>query len=168
MTRWISLAGSSAFSSFRAANLQRLLGVEAVRAVWLHYVEVDEGIPDESQETLRQLLDYGDAQLDVDDECYQELLAAVAGPGSPSSSPRTQVFYVTPRPGTISPWSSKATSIAVVSGLGSEVKRIERGMVIAVKGLPERSREHDMSFADVLHDRMTQVSACFDDLDSEH
>lgn len=151
------MAGSSAFSSFRAANLQRLLGVEAVRAVWLHYVEVDEGIPDESQETLRQLLDYGDAQLDVDDECYQELLAAVAGPGSPSSSPRTQVFYVTPRPGTISPWSSKATSIAVVSGLGSEVKRIERGMVIAVKGLPERSREHDMSFADVLHDRMTQT-----------
>ena len=35
---------------------------------------------------------------------------------------------VVPRPGTISPWSSKATDIAHISGLGF-IKRIERGIL---------------------------------------
>ncbi|KAG9881858.1 phosphoribosylformylglycinamidine synthase-like protein, partial [Aureobasidium melanogenum] len=56
----------------------------------------------------------------------------------------------------ISPWSSKATSIAHVCGLEKQIKRIERGMVIAAsfKDAPETD---DIPNPDVLHDRMTQT-----------
>ncbi len=74
-------------------------------------------------------------------------------------------FFVTPRKGTISPWSSKATDIFQNCGLAA-VKRVERGI------------HFDVSFADkelgiealrpafaVLHDRMTEgVYANLDDL----
>ena len=39
-------------------------------------------------------------------------------------------FSVTPRIGTISPWSSKATSIAWVCGFDQNIKRIERGLLL--------------------------------------
>ena len=42
------------------------------------------------------------------------------------------LIVVTPRPGTISPWSSKATDIAHVCGLDA-IERIERGMAFWVK-----------------------------------
>ena len=42
-------------------------------------------------------------------------------------------MLVVPRPGTISPWSSKATDIASVCGL-SFVRRIERGILYHLEG----------------------------------
>jgi phosphoribosylformylglycinamidine synthase len=65
----------------------------------------------------------------------------------------THTYYVTPR--NISPWSSKATSIAEVCGLGNQVLRIERGRAIVVDFL-ESFEDKNIPFKDVLYDRMTE------------
>lgn len=63
-----------------------------------------------------------------------------------------QTYYIAPR--NISPWSSKATSIAAVCGLRDLVERIERGRRVTVSF----SKEVDAAaFRDVLHDRMTET-----------
>jgi len=62
-----------------------------------------------------------------------------------------EIFYITPR--NISPWSSKATSIASVCGL-KEIQRIERGRAVLVRYselIPQNA-----AFRDVLFDRMTE------------
>jgi len=65
-------------------------------------------------------------------------------------------LVIVPRPGTISPWSSKATDIAHVCGLEA-VARIERGRIwhlVAGQPLP---RERLAALAALLHDRMTEA-----------
>ncbi len=49
------------------------------------------------------------------------------------------LFTVLPRPGTISPWSSKATDIFRICGL-DKVRRVERGVRWYVAGM-RRSRQ---------------------------
>jgi phosphoribosylformylglycinamidine synthase len=71
--------------------------------------------------------------------------------GKPGSL--SKIYYVTPR--NISPWSSKATSIAHVCGLKSQIHRIERGRAILVNFL-ESFESEDIPFKDVLYDRMTE------------
>ena len=67
--------------------------------------------------------------------------------------------YVSPRKGTISPWSSKATSIAHVCGLEKVVERIERGVLF---GLEVEGGQVDVKmFADLLYDRMTEVCMAY-------
>ncbi|HEV7432964.1 MAG TPA: phosphoribosylformylglycinamidine synthase [Steroidobacteraceae bacterium] len=61
-------------------------------------------------------------------------------------------MLVVPRPGTISPWSSKATDIALVCGL-EFVRRIERGILYHLEG---RLRAPRATLGAVLHDRMTE------------
>ena len=63
---------------------------------------------------------------------------------------------VTPRPGTISPWSSKATDIAHNCGLDL-VQRIERGITYQVFADVELSAEQQLQIAESLHDRMTEA-----------
>ncbi len=65
-------------------------------------------------------------------------------------------FYVTPRKGTISPWSSKATDIFSNCGMTC-VKRVERGihLVVALDGRELALAELAPAFP-VLHDRMTE------------
>ena len=66
-------------------------------------------------------------------------------------------IVVTPRPGTISPWSSKATDIARRCGLDG-VSRIERGTAWKVVHTGERPFEllGALAGSGILHDRMTQ------------
>lgn len=68
------------------------------------------------------------------------------------TAPNTKVYYVTPR--NISPWSSKATSIASVCGL-KDLERIERGRAILIK-FAEPFEGSDAAFKHVLYDRMTE------------
>ena len=72
---------------------------------------------------------------------------------------------VAPRPGTISPWSSKATDIARLCGL-AQVKRIERVIAYSVDFGSDYSppAAHSSLLRQKLHDRMTQ--AVFGDFDS--
>lgn len=141
---YLTHEGSSAFSKFRTRILQDRIGATSVRAKWVHFVCLTKDVGEVEEKVLAQLLAYGESSLDEDN-----LLSS-------KEDSNTYKFYVTPRTGTISPWSSQATSIAHVCGLERAVKRIERGMVIAVtmdKPLPKGS----IPFADVIHDRMTQT-----------
>ncbi|MFB1035314.1 MAG: hypothetical protein QMC38_08190, partial [Sinobacterium sp.] len=62
-------------------------------------------------------------------------------------------LVVTPRPGTISPWSSKATDIARNCEL-AKVKRIERGVEYRVQISDDLSAEQQELLRAELHDRM--------------
>ncbi|MDD2599574.1 MAG: phosphoribosylformylglycinamidine synthase [Kiritimatiellae bacterium] len=65
-------------------------------------------------------------------------------------------FYITPRKGTISPWSSKASEIFKSCGI-SGVQRVERGvhMVVSLDGA-ELSLSALGKTLELLHDRMTE------------
>ncbi len=74
------------------------------------------------------------------------------------------LLLVVPRPGTISPWSSKATDIARNCGL-APVKRVERGIGYRIAtrgGSPLRDAER-AALLPLVHDRMTE--AVLGDLD---
>jgi len=103
------LRGSPALSDFRLQKLLldlRAAGLPArgVSAEFVHVVESPE-LPPAQLAVLEKLLTYGPSRA----------AAKVDG----------LVQVVAPRPGTISPWSSKATDIAHICGLDA-VKRIER------------------------------------------
>ncbi|KAK8133541.1 hypothetical protein PG984_005553 [Apiospora sp. TS-2023a] len=74
-----------------------------------------------------------------------------------SDKPNVLDVYITPR--NISPWSSKATSIAHVCNLQDQVRRIERGRVIRIELEGDNkfeSVEDIASFRDTIYDRMTE------------
>lgn len=141
---YLTLERSPAFSDFRRRTLQDRIGATSVKARWMHYVCLhrDTGVPEKI--VLEQLLTYGDS------------LAGDERSLSNQKDPNTCLFYVAPRTGTISPWSSKATSIAHMCGLEKTVKRVERGMVISVT-IDKPVNTGSIPFADLLHDRMTQT-----------
>ena len=133
------LPGAPALSRFRLDKLLRMLRtvdprVEAVEAHFHHFVDLARPLTADQAHVLGRLL-----ESDV-------------APPPPAAGAR---LVVTPRPGTISPWSSKATDIAHVCGLGT-VRRIERGILYTLHGVPAG---HDAlaPLATVLHDRMTDA-----------
>lgn len=138
---YLAIPGSVAFSHSRGRAIAASIGALDVRAQWIHYVHAERPLDAQQQGVLEQLLRYGDI-TDV---------PASFGPEDGSFD----VFYVFPRTGTISPWSSQATGISHVCGLRQYVKRIERGIKISC--LREKSQEFKPGFEDVLHDRMTQL-----------
>ncbi len=64
-------------------------------------------------------------------------------------------IFILPRFGTTSPWSSKATDIAKVCGLGS-ISRIERGVAFTLE-LRDLNSKPNQEAIDLLFDRMTEV-----------
>lgn len=146
--------GSAAFSDFRLNRLASAIGAKKLQAIWVHYVASKQELSAEQVAVLDQLLEYG-AYPDTSDELHSTCVKAIKN-GSGSDDPNTLLLYVAPRPGTISPWSSKATSIAEVCGLGDNVNRVERGMLFAISFDSPVSAEN-VSNPDVLHDRMTET-----------
>ena len=132
-------------SCYTAAEEQKLLGrinekshakVSQIRGQWIYYVHLSsEGVLDKVK---------------------QQLLRAVDQPRSPPSSQagKRVEIHITPR--NISPWSSKATSIAHVCGMKDYVRRIERGRSIIIEFERPHSGGQDLSFRDVIYDRMTE------------
>ncbi len=146
------LRGSPALSQFRLQKLlQDLIAAgipaRAIAADFVHVAEVTAELSAREREVLEKLLTYG--------------------PSRASERVEGLVQVVAPRPGTISPWSSKATDIAHICGLAA-VKRIERVIefTIALEGAGEAQAAHRAALAAKLHDRMTQ--AVFADLASLH
>ena len=135
--------GSSALSDFRSQLLSVKIGAEEVRAKYIHYVALQEPLQPEEQAILDQLLAYDDVSPNREPSM------------NALSNLKTYTFYVTPRPGTVSPWSSKATSSAHAHGW-KKVKRIERGTVFFVT-TREDTRILSPQSAEHLYDRMTQV-----------
>ena len=93
----------------------------------------------DEEHVLHGLLSYGDYANQSDSQANHSRSAV----------------YVFPRPGTISPWSSQATGISHVCGLGQKVKRIERGKVFLFDS--PKPQLSDMVYQSLeIFDRMTQ------------
>lgn len=128
--------GSAALSDFKKQRLLDQLQkaephVVAVNAQHVHFANAGDISPQDDKR-LRELLDYG----------------------TPLKDPlEGQLLLVVPRPGTISPWSSKATDIAHNSGLNS-IKRIERGIAYFVDSKGPLKKQ---AVAPLIHDRMTEA-----------
>lgn len=152
------LPGSSVYSVSRASRLASDIGAKEVRGIWIHYVCLSRSLDQHESRVLQQLLEYGD-QESREDRAWLMLHDAVARNGEPKDD-LTQIYYIYPRLGTISPWSSQATAVAHVCGLERSVKRIERGMAVAVtwgNQLQQSQRIEKPPWADKIHDRMTQL-----------
>jgi phosphoribosylformylglycinamidine synthase len=150
------LRGSPALSPFRLAKLLQDLtagGVPAVAlaAEFVHVVDTSRELTTTERRLLDQLLTYG--------------------PNRAATRINGVVQVVAPRPGTISPWSSKATDIAHTCGLDA-VKRIERVIAYTVDvgvtappfPLSPLGAAQLTLLQAKLHDRMTQ--AVFGDLET--
>ncbi|HEU4612651.1 MAG TPA: phosphoribosylformylglycinamidine synthase, partial [Kofleriaceae bacterium] len=87
--------------------------VTSLDARWVHLVVAERELTTSELAQLGQMLSYGPAD-------------AAPEPARRLETVETASFVVTPRIGTVSPWSSKATDIAHVCGL-SAITRIERG-----------------------------------------
>ncbi|KAJ7121958.1 CobB/CobQ-like glutamine amidotransferase domain-containing protein [Mycena crocata] len=132
---------------------QRWPFILSVDAIWIHLVKCTSGeaeakLSDTSsppRSALDHLLAYGD-DLKLD---HTEKAVANAH----------NVVFVTPRPGSISPWSSKATDIAAICNLAPFIERLERGMAFVFTTADGRALvDSDLqSFSSLIHDRMTQV-----------
>ncbi|WP_395946774.1 phosphoribosylformylglycinamidine synthase [Caedibacter taeniospiralis] len=136
----LQIFGNNALSSF---DQQRILsrlqgitpGIEQVQAEYIHFIESKETLTEDAMGKLKALLTYGD----------KGLLTEKTG----------QAIIVTPRLGTISPWSSKATDIAHNCGL-KEIIRIERGIIYYLQSKHPLEQNTLTQLTTILHDRMMQ------------
>ncbi|KJX96312.1 phosphoribosylformylglycinamidine synthase like protein [Zymoseptoria brevis] len=152
-TAYRAFPGSSAFSEFRLKRIAAAIGAKELQSIFVHYVASHEELRADQISVLDQLLEYG-SYPDSNNKLYDSLLKAVIHGHLPEDA-RIQVFFVTPRAGSISPWSSKATSIAHVCGLEDVVKRVERGLVFVAR-FDEISKDGSIPSPDSLYDRMTE------------
>ena len=133
--------GSSALSEYRRKSLASKLGVSSISARYIHYVGLNAPLSVAEKAKLDFLLSYEDVPASD--------AGAVEG--------ETHRLYVLPRKGTISPWSSKATSIAQVCLHQLSVKRIERGITFCISLKDSSIEDFSLKSLDDLHDRMTQT-----------
>ncbi|RKO92618.1 phosphoribosylformylglycinamidine synthase [Blyttiomyces helicus] len=155
--------GGSALSDFKSDSLRADIAaaaknspVRAIRACHVHLVDTAAiTTPPEAARSIAALLEYGEP-FPLNPTEASLLQPSDAAPAA--TAPDTALFLVLPRPGTISPWSSKATDIARTCGLGAHVKRIERGTAYFVTLEAGASADALAGvLAPWLHDRMTQV-----------
>ena len=142
------LRGAPALSHFRKAKLlttlqQQVSAINGVYAEYMHLVELHEPLSAIDQTKLENILQYG--------------------PNVAKEDPQGQILFVTPRIGTISPWSSKATDIAVNCGLNA-VARLERGTAFYIQADRELTANELLSVTALVHDRM--VEQIFSTLDA--
>ncbi|HUX73974.1 MAG TPA: phosphoribosylformylglycinamidine synthase [Steroidobacteraceae bacterium] len=150
----ISLLGAPALSQFRLDELGRALRaqderVAAVAAWFMHFVDAAAPLDAAEQALLARLLTYGARRQDG---------AVGVGEGGDRLGARShalQTIVVTPRLGTVSPWSSKATDIAHVCGLW-RLRRLERGTVYHLQSREPLGDAALAALAPVVHDRMTE------------
>ncbi|MCG6869300.1 MAG: phosphoribosylformylglycinamidine synthase [Gammaproteobacteria bacterium] len=138
----LTLYGGPAFSEFRLARAldtlrQTAPKVRDLRASYVYFVDLETALSASEQAVLERLLHDGEDVM------------------TPPVDAR--LMLTIPRPGTISPWASKATDIARNCGLSS-VHRIERGIAHFVwVDRDALDRDAWVAAAAALHDRMTQV-----------
>ena len=138
--------GGVALSSFKSAQLLSKLQticpeLSNIQAHFVYWVATSEPL---DQARLDQI---------------QQLLAPPGAKGSESTQERSSLenpLWVSPRLGTLSPWSSKATDIA--HNCGFEVKRIERIVQyeFGCKGRKKLDTKALEALAVLVHDRMTE------------
>ncbi len=146
----LTLAGAPSLSRFRK---QRLLSqcqeivpeITNIYGQFIHFVDLEKDLDDQQMLVLEQILIYG--------------------PSRGNEQLENSLILVIPRPGTISPWSSKATDIAHNCGLAS-IRRVERGIAyhFSTSSNVELTEQQRTLILPLLHDRMTEV--VFDHLDA--
>ncbi|HEU5080998.1 MAG TPA: phosphoribosylformylglycinamidine synthase [Opitutaceae bacterium] len=138
------LRGAPALPEFKLKKLlQDLasagLAAREIATQFVHFVELKPG-----------------AELSAQDQGVLEKLLTY-GPRRAAHSHQGTLQIVAPRPGTISPWSSKATDIAHICGLQA-IKRIERVTAFWIQTEPATlSAAQIKLLASKLHDRMTEA-----------
>ncbi|OSM01836.1 phosphoribosylformylglycinamidine synthase [Magnetofaba australis] len=136
----LNLPGAAAFSAFRLDKLlaqcrAQMPQLSGLQARFAHLVYLNAPLDETQTQTLEALLTYG--------------------PREAESAPFAPQAWVTPRFGTTSPWSSKATDIARRCGLDAVI-RIERAVAWRFEGSPADA-ETLAPILPLLHDRMTQA-----------
>ncbi|MBP2167914.1 phosphoribosylformylglycinamidine synthase [Erwinia toletana] len=134
------LRGSPALSAFRVNKLlarfqDAHLPVSDIYAEYVHFADVSAPLNADEKARLQRLLKYG--------------------PSLAEHAPQGRLLLVTPRPGTISPWSSKATDIAHNCDL-PQVLRLERGLAFYLQA-PQLTEAQWTALGGLLHDRMMET-----------
>ena len=140
----IHIAGGPAYSKFRKEKLLEKLQtvnpqIKDIHSEYLHIVWCEKKIAASEKDTLEKILHYGPKAQVLDF--------------------KDNAIITIPRPGTISPWASRATDIANHCGL-YDIKRIERAVAVYIelKNGSLLSEDQKKVLALYLHDRMTEVS----------
>ncbi len=141
------LIGAPALSGFRISKLldgckAQGLSVDNIYAQYVHFADLSAPLSESESQVLAKLLTYG--------------------PKAETNATQGTLFLVTPRPGTISPWSSKATDIAHNCGL-KQIKRLERGIAYYVSAANLDDKAKDI-IKSLIHDRMMET--VFEDMAS--
>ncbi len=141
----LTLRGAPVLSDFRQDKLVQKLalihpGIELLHTEYVHFAELGEPLDARRQEVLASLLEYGPGFTGVDPQAFEN----------------TTLRLVVPRPGTISPWSSKATDIAHNCGL-AEVRRLERGVAWYFTMPADLDAAGRQAVDELVHDRMTET-----------
>ena len=134
------LRGAPALSAFRHAKLlnavsDQVPSITGLYAEYIHFVETRSALSAEQETVLDKILRYG--------------------PKADQQEPSGQLMLVVPRPGTISPWSSKATDIVHNCGL-SNIVRIERGIAYYLQSQVDLNGAEVTRAQQTLHDRMVE------------
>jgi len=136
------LRGAPALSTFRIKKLlddfQNQCSSNSIKSIYtqyVHFAHLHETLDEHETAVLKALLRYGPTHHQTDHHTGRLLL-------------------ITPRLGTISPWSSKATDIAHHCGL-SRVARLERGVAFYVQA-QEMTDSDWASLISLLYDPMTE------------
>ncbi|MDH3440337.1 MAG: phosphoribosylformylglycinamidine synthase, partial [Gammaproteobacteria bacterium] len=137
----LELPGQSALSNFRLAKLTRALNradgrLKSIEARFVYLVDTSAELSKVDRSRLDALLLSGDNP-------------AKLGKG-------VHTLYVVPRPGTISPWSSKATDIARACDIDA-VERIERGICYGLRFARKVDTAAALELSHLLFDRMTET-----------
>jgi len=128
----VILSGGKAYSDFRITGLlekiRKLIptsGVTTIDAKFVYFLNIEKTPDATTVSRMKELL------------------------GSTGEFTKGKGFFVTPRKGTISPWSSKATDIFHNAGL-KDIKRVERGIYFELDGIKSPQ------VLNVLFDKMTE------------
>ena len=148
----LTLRGAPVLSDFRLAKLAQKLtqihpDIQLLRTEYVHFADLQGELNAAQMKVLESLLEYG---------------PGYAG-GSESVPEGATLRLVVPRPGTISPWSSKATDIAHNCGL-TQLLRLERGVAWYLQLPPALAAANSKAVDAQIHDRMTE--AVFGSLES--
>ncbi|MEW6993003.1 phosphoribosylformylglycinamidine synthase [Colwelliaceae bacterium MEBiC 14330] len=137
-----NLRGAPALSDFRVKKLlaqcqQLQLPVDDIYAEFAHFAQLNQELSASEENVLQQLLTYG--------------------PTIEEHQPTGLFLLVTPRPGTISPWSSKSTDIAHNCGL-DKIVRLERGIAyyVSIESGEKLTENQEIQLNALLHDRMME------------
>tara|TARA_R110002074_G_scaffold402220_2_gene604749 strand:+ start:41895 stop:45761 length:3867 start_codon:yes stop_codon:yes gene_type:complete len=137
------LPGGNALSEFRVNKLLFALqscipAISSVESYYIHFAETSSDLNQKETTQLNALLNYGAAVKHVAVDSFN--------------------LIIIPRPGTISPWSSKASDIVHNSGL-NKIMRLERGRVYSftLNDGNTLNEEQITLLKPHIHDRMTEI-----------